>query len=195
MSNELQKESEKWFRELIKKTSGKKAGENYTKGNRKALSAGNMLFYKYPNPKTPLKYLKAFDMYPLIILLEKRGNDFFGINTHWIPKPLKETFLKLVITQNKQNIKKDKRLSIKYDQVKEFLHRTGLIRVAYKRYKVNRITGLQYIPYRDWKYQLHLPTEKFVTAKGVSSSDVDQMIKSAISKTKKSKNVRFGSKS
>lgn len=188
----LRKESEEWFKKLIKSAGGKKAGEVYSKGNNKALSPGNMLFYKYPNPVTPLKYLKAFDMYPLIILINKSGNDWWGVNTHWIPKPLKEPFIKLVIKFNKQAIKKDKRMSITYEQIKEFLHRTGLIKVAFKRYKVNRITGLQYIPYSDWKYQLNLPTEKFVTAPGFTSADVDNMIRSAIAKTKSSKNKRFG---
>ncbi len=190
----LRQESEQWFKTLIKQTATKKAGDIYSKGDRKSITPGNMFFYKYPNPITPLKYLKAFDMYPLIIMLDKRGNDIWGVNTHWIPKPLKETFLKLIIKYNKQNIKNDKKMSITYQEIKEFLHRTGLIRVAVKRYKVNRIVGFQYIPYKDWKYQLHLPTEKFVMASGVSSSDVDNMIKRAISQNKPSKNTRFGRK-
>lgn len=194
MAVNIGRESEKWFRDLIKQTAGKKAGENYSKGDRKSINSGAMLFYSYPNPITPLKVLKAFDKYPLIILLEKKGNYFLGVNTHWIPRVMRETFMKLIIKLNKQKIKQDKRISVTYGEIKEFLIRTGLIHVALKKYLVNRIVGLKYIPYKDWKYQLNLPTEKFITTAGVSSSDVDAMIRRAISANKPSKNVRMKSK-
>lgn len=192
--NTLQQESEKWFRDLIKSTTNKKAGETYSKGERRSIKPGNMVFFHYTNPKTfgEGKPLKSFDKYPLPIILDIRGNYMLAINTHWVPKPLKETLIKMVVKLNKQQIKKDKRLQLTYQEIKEFLHRTGLIHIALKKYLINRITGLKYIPYSDWKYQLHLPTYKFVRKDGVTAQDVENMIRSAISKNKKSKNKRYG---
>ncbi len=190
--NKIQQESEAWFRNLLKKNSGIKAGEDYTKGNNKSLGTSNMFQFSYKNPVTPLKQLKIFDENPLIVLFNKRGNDMYGINLHFIPKPLKETFLKLVIQMNKQNIKKDKRLTIEYKQMKQFLKRNGLDIISVKRYKINRITNFKYIPYRDWRYALNLPTEKFVRHKDFSKDDLEKMLRGAISRARQSKNKRFG---
>lgn len=189
--NNLEKESELWFKNLVKQIAGKKAGEDYSKGQRRQIFPGNMLFFSYPNPKTSLKKLKVFDKFPLIILFGKSGRDFWGVNTHFIPKPLKEPFLKMVVSFNKQNIKNDKRLTITYKQMKLFLIRTGLSRIAVKRYKINRIVGLKYIPYNEWKYQLNLPTFKFVRDENFTTQDLEKMLRSALSKSKASKNVRF----
>lgn len=190
--NKLQQESYEWFKKLLKTTVGKEAGEDYSKGDRRNINSGSMLFFKYPNPKTPLNKLKMFDKYPLIILLRKSGRHFLGINSHWIPKPLKEPLLKMIIKLNSQRIKNDKTIQITYQEIKEFLVRNGLDKIAVKKYLINRIVGLQYIPYKEWKYQLMLPTEKIITDSSVTAKDVEDLIRSALSQARQSKNVRYG---
>ncbi len=188
--NKLQDQSEEWFRKIIKQNVSAKASEEFTKGGRKTVSPGSMFQFSYTNPKT--KNLKIYDAFPLIIMFAKRGNDMWGINLHFVPAPLKETVLKLVIQMNKANIRKNKRFKIEYKQLRMFLVRNGIQNFVVKRYKVNRITNFKYIPYRDWRYALNLPTEKFVRAEGFSKDDFEKLLKSGIAKSKASKNKRFG---
>ncbi len=194
--NKLQQQSEEWFRNLLKQNVNKKAAEEYSKGNRKSVSPGAMYQMNYTNPKTKLTSdggsLKVYDAFPLIIMFAKRGNDMWGVNLHFLPKIYKETFLKLVIQMNKANIRADKRFKLEYKQVRMFLKRNGLESFVVKRYKVNRITNFKYIPYRDWRYALNLPTEKFVRAEGFSKDDFEKLLRSGIAKSKASKNKRFG---
>jgi hypothetical protein len=100
--------------------------------------------------------------------------------------------LKFIIKQNKSKIKQNKRFELDFLPLREFLKRNGLYNVCIKKYLTNRIAGLQYIKYSDWKHIVNLPLEKFVTDSQYSRADIDKIIMGHALKTKTSKNTRYG---
>lgn len=190
--NARQQESYNWWKEVLKKTSSIKASEDYSKGMRKSFKPGNMVAFKYPNPKTPLKTLRYFDKSPLVIIFNIRGSNIFGLNLHWAPRPIRETIIKMVVKINRSNIKSDRRLELAWQDIKEFLRRNGLAHVITKQYIMARIQNMEYIPYTQWKYAASLPTEKFITHSDYSEADVTRLIYGHAKATRDAKNRRFG---
>ena len=184
-----------WFKEIVAKTTSKKTSKEYDK-KRKRISEGEMFLYDYKNPVTPLKYLKWFDAKPLVILFNTSGRkgNWFGVNLHYIPKPLRETFLKLVIKINKAKLKSGNRFDLSWGDIYEFLHRNGLAEIAVKQYRINRIQNLEYIPYSQWQYAVNVPSEQFVFDGQYSHEDLISMTRRGLKKAKTAKNVRYGRK-
>lgn len=187
-----EKDSYEWFKKELKKVSSADAADTYDKGNRRYIGTGSMVLFKYPNPKTPMKQLKFFDSVPLPIIIDIQKGYLLGINLHWVPSKFREVILKFVIKQNTLRIKQNKRFDLDFQPLKEFLKRNGLYHICIKKYIVNRIVGLQYIKYTDWKNIASLPLEKFITSDEYTKDDVDRLIYSHAAMTRKAKDVRFG---
>lgn len=188
-----EKESYEWFKKQVKQYQ-KKTDEEYKKMQRRAILPGSFIMFKYKQPVGKgKKWLKFYDESPVDVILNIKGNDMWCINFHYIPRVFRKTVIAFIIKLNKQRIKQDKRFELTYQQIKEFLSRNGLIKICIKRYKINRITNLQYIKGSDIKYIAELPSEKFIIQDpNMTEADLFKLILSHSSSTKSSKNTRFG---
>lgn len=187
-----EQESYEWFKKELKKIASASTADTYDKGERRYIGNGSMVLFKYPNPKTPMKQLKFFDAAPNPIIIEISTKHILGLNLHWVPSKFREVILKFIIKQNKMKIVQNKKFELDFQPLKEFLKRNGLYNICIKKYLTNRIVGLQYIKYSDWKHIANLPLEKFITHSDYTKDDVDRLIYSHISATRKAKDVRFG---
>lgn len=187
-----QQRSVVWFKDVLKKIAKADSVDSYTKGERKIIKPGSMISFKYPNPKTPLSSLKFFDASPLVVIFNIRGKYIHGINLHWVPRPMREIILKMIVKLNKSNVDNNRSFDLSWQMIKEFLVRNGIESIVTKTYITSRIRGLQYIPYSQWKYAASLPSEDFVFDGQYSEDDIQKMIRGATLQTKKSKNVRTG---
>ena len=184
----LEQESYEWYKNVLAKIAGKKYSTEYTKMNRRAIKPGSMVAFKYPNPKTPLKILRWFDANPLVFIFNIRGNYIHGINLHWAPRKFREIIVKYIIKINKMNIKKNRRLELSWEMIKDFLRKNGLAHIITKTYITPRIAGLEYIKPKDWYKAIHVPSEKFVLRGDLSEDDLYRFIYSHTKKTKSGKN-------
>lgn len=191
-----EEESYIWFNNAVNKLRTKKEIENgdFTAQDRRAIKPGSMIMFQYRNPvlKNQPKKLKFYDENPVDFILDIRGNGMLALNLHYVPPPMRLIFIKFVLQLNKARIKQNKRFELDYTMVKEFIVRNGL-QMMIKRYRVNRITKLEYVKPKDYKYIVSLPSEKFIIQdSNISKSDLYSMIRSQSTKTKSAKNVRFG---
>lgn len=188
-----QEASLKWYKEVLAKTTSKKVAESYDK-KRKRIREGEMIAFNYPNPKTPLKQLKWFDAHPLVILFNIKGRNFFGVNLHYMPRPMREIFLKLVIKINKAKIKSGNRFDLNWSEIQEFLRRNGLAEAVVKQYIPARMQNVEYVKYDQWKYAVSLPSEQFVFDGQYSIDDINKIQRRGAKRTRTAKNVRTGRK-
>ena len=187
-----QQESLDWWNEKLKKYQSKKfIPKDYKKMNRRAIRAGSLVTFSYPNPKTPLKILRAFDAQPLAFIF-RIGKNIHAINLHWTPRPMRKIILEYIIKINKHNVKNDKRFELSWEMLKQFLHRNGLADVITKQYIKGRIQKLEYIKPAEYKYIAELPSEKFILDGQFSEEDLQALIYRHIKKTKSVKNKRYG---
>lgn len=186
-----EEESVQWFKEVVAKTVSKKVSENYDKFRRR-IKEGEMVTFKYPNPKTPLKQLRWFDAHPLVILFNTKGKNLFGVNLHYMPKPARETFLKFVLKVNKAKLKSGNRFDLSWESIHEYLKRNGLADLVVKQYIPARMQNVEYVRYDLWKHAVSLPSEQFVFDGAYSHDDILAMQRRSAKATRGAKNVRFG---
>lgn len=190
-----EEESFIWFNNAVNKLRTKKEIESgdFTAQDRRAIKPGSMIMFQYKNPVgLGKKSLKFFDQNPVDFILDIRGNGMLALNLHYVPPPMRLIFIKYVLQLNKARIKQNKRFELDYPMVKEFIIRNGL-QMMIKRYRVNRITKLEYVKPADYKYIVSLPSEKFIIQdSNISKADLYAMIRSQSTKTKTAKNVRYG---
>jgi len=186
--NQRQLDSVDWYKDVLKRFVNKKASLEYDKKYRR-IKEGELLLMAYPNPKTPLKQLKFFDAQPLAMLFNTKSKNIFAVNLHYMSTPQREIFLKYVIKLNKNNIRTGKRFTLSWEMINEYLHKNGLAHIAVKQYIKPRIRNIEYIPYSQWKYAIHLPSERFVFDGEYSHDDITSMVRRAGKKTKSSKNT------
>lgn len=186
-----EEESIEWYKEVLAKTTSKKVSESYDKIRRR-IKEGEMITFKYPNPKTPLKQLRWFDANPLVILFNTKSKNLFGVNLHYMPKPARETFLKFVIKLNKSKIKSGNRFDLSWEQIHEYLKRNGMANLVVKQYIIARMQNVEYVRYNQWKHAVSLPSEQFVFDGNYSHDDILAMQRRSAKATKSSKNIRYG---
>ena len=189
-----EKASYKWFKNQMKKYIPKsKKDAEYKKMERRRITSGSIITFKYKNPVGKgKKSLRFFDEYPVDVILAIKGNDMLCLNFHYAPRVFRKSILAYVIKMNKQQIKNDKRFVLTYNEMKQYLKRNGL-ELMIHRYKVNRITNLKYVKSSEWKYVLELPSEKFIVQdSSMTEEDLYKLIRSHSAKTKASKNRRYG---
>ena len=192
MANQLQVESEKWFKKQIAPYR-KKDDPEYLKMQRRAIKPGSFITFSYNNPSTDLKILKFFDANPCDVILDIRGRHMLCLNFHYCPRVFRKSVIAYIFKINKLKIKNDKRFELEYAEMKEYIKRNGL-ELMIRKYLTNRITNLKYVKITDIKYIAELPSEKFVFDANMSEEQLYAMIRSHGSKTKSAKNVRYGRK-
>jgi len=168
--------SELWFIDVIKRIGrlGKKKAHAYLELKRnRMMTAGNILVFRYSDPKYKEK-LKFYDEHPVIMVLEKRNsyNNLFGVNLHYLPLQIRIKFLKYVLKRNKARIHKKQRVVFTYDLAYDFLKRTGYHKTALHSYIPSRIDAMVKVDYPEWKHVASLDSAKFVFKRGYGKSDL-----------------------
>jgi len=192
--NKEQEIAYEWYK---KQTSQyrKKADKDieYKKMERRAIVEGSFITFAYKFPKGKgSKSLKFYDEYPMDVILRIQGNDMWCINFHYIQRVFRKSVIACILKINKMRIQNDKRLSLTYQEMKEYIIRNGL-QLSIKRYKINRITNLKYVKLSEVKYIAEVPSERFVIQdSNMSEADLYAMIRRHAKTTKSYKNVRYG---
>lgn len=151
-----------WFRQAINQNT-KMAEMNQirdqiasdpTRG-RSRLFLGQMYFFFYNQPeyRTTLPF---YDTFPLVLLISREKDTFFGINFHYIPpKRRLKTFMLL------QKFRQNNRIVLPYGRMKSN-KQWKIFKSCFRRYKVQKIQGkLINIPAEDWPIAINLPVERF----------------------------------
>lgn len=106
----------------------------------------NLYYYRY----MPQGYMKLhiFDQFPLVIPLEIRGQIMLGVNLHWIPGPLRQRTIQLIIEiRNKainQNVFRIWYRMIKYNPPLQFM------KIAVRKYYISHCSNIRIIPPQQW---------------------------------------------
>jgi len=160
------KQSLKWFQKEIaniKMPSRPKLlkDENFEERNNPFI--GRMFMYVYdPKHKKTLPY---YDKFPLIFLVDKTEDGFFGLNLHYLPPRERAIFFdKLTEYTNNNKYNKVTRLKLKY----EFLKSSSSLRYfapCFKRYLTSHIKSrIVEVPSMHWETVLFLPSQQFTKA-------------------------------
>tara|TARA_Y100000004_G_C8883226_1_gene398510 strand:+ start:197 stop:796 length:600 start_codon:yes stop_codon:yes gene_type:complete len=122
---------------------------------RSRMFLGQMYFFFYNQPeyRTTLPF---YDTFPLVLLLSRDKDTFFGVNFHYIPpKRRLATFILL------QKFRQNNRIVLPYGTMIRD-KKWKILKSCFRRYKVQKIQGkLINIPAEDWPIAVTLPVERF----------------------------------
>lgn len=121
---------------------------------------GGLYFFQYdPKLKQTLPY---YDIFPLVIMLEKYNDGFLGLNLHYLPIMYRAAFLdKLSAYANFDDEGNVERLKITYDILKA-TKGFKAFKPCLKRYLVGHMmTKPLKVEASEWETALFLPVERF----------------------------------
>jgi hypothetical protein len=124
------------------------------------LIVGRMYFFMYnPKHKATLPY---YDMFPLVLPIQRESDGFLGINFHYL-HPTDRAILmdEIKIFVNDRSLSDIARIKLKYDMLRGFT-RFKRAKPAIKRYLTTYCKS-QFIPVtpEEWAPAIFLPVEKF----------------------------------
>jgi hypothetical protein len=163
-------ESLKWFQKEVKNMQTPSRAKllkdkNLTPKNRPLV--GRMFFYQYdPKHKKTLPY---YDRFPLIFMVDKAKDGFYGLNLHYLPHKWRAIFFdRLTEYTNNKKYNQTTRLRLSYDLLKGS-SRLRLFGPCFKHYLKDHVKSrIVEVPANHWESVLFLPTEQFVKAKATS---------------------------
>ena len=159
-----------WFRSIIERAKAALARENVfqtvvTEAAAAGTLTGRMLlgrmyFFVYnPKHKATLPY---YDMFPLVLPVEKYGNGFLGINFHYLA-PKDRAFLldEIKVFVNDKSLSENARIMLTYDMLRGFT-KFKRAKPCIKRYLTTYMKS-QFIPVLpdEWGPSIFLPVENF----------------------------------
>lgn len=163
-------ESLKWFQKEVKNMQTPSRAKllkdkNLTPKNRPLV--GRMFFYQYdPKHKKTLPY---YDRFPLIFMVDKAKDGFYGLNLHYLPHKWRAIFFdRLTEYTNNKKYNQTTRLRLSYDLLKGS-SRLRFFGPCFKHYLKDHVKSrIVEVPANHWESVLFLPTEQFVKAKATS---------------------------
>lgn len=121
---------------------------------------GRMYFFFYnPKMKDSLPY---YDIFPLVIPLEKYSDGFLGINLHYVRPNIRFKILEnLSNTLNNSKLDETTRMKVSYDYVKS-ISSINMIKPCLKRYLTQHVgSKFLHIDSSEWHLAALLPFESF----------------------------------
>lgn len=157
-----------WYRKKINSLTGKPSREELIrKGNQKTMIIpGNMYFYFYdPKLKDDVKKLPYYDIFPLVVVLNRYSDGFLGLNLHYLSPKHRGIFLgQLYALRSNSKLNESTRLRVTYGFLKE-ASEYKLFKPCIKRYLYNHVeTNFARVNSSDWLTSVFLPVAKFVRA-------------------------------
>ena len=164
----LEKTAGQWFRTLVKQKIVKQTVKRYrSPGQILAQSDkttfwqfGSMYFFAYdPKHKKTLPY---YDMFPLVIPIERYTDGFLGINFHYLyPKQRAILLDQLMAFANNKEMDETTKLKVNYGKLGSFT-KYKRARPCIHRYLDEHIRSqLVQVDANDWGTALFLPVERF----------------------------------
>ena len=134
------------------------------------MKLGRMYFFRY-KPEDPRNRGEVFDEFPLIFLLQEDGDNFEGINFHYLSPKLRFILLGLIY-----EYLKDTKLE-NPNRSKLYARRFKAKIANNRRFRYAKVIYRQYSPYQikskvvlvhplDWEIAIQVPTERFKTKTG-----------------------------
>lgn len=152
-----------WFRETAETTRSSAGRPNsiLRDGEKTAIVRPGRMYHFFYDPKTK-QTLPYYDVFPLIFMVKKTQDGFYGINLHYLPLPLRAKLMDALY-----NIASDDR----YDQNTKLrlsysiLSKSAKYRYfkpCFKHYLGDHVSSrFIEIPSSQWDIALFLPTERF----------------------------------
>ena len=163
----LEKTAGQWFRSLVRQQVVSKVrsynspGKILATGEKSSFwQYGNMYFFAYdPKHKETLPY---YDMFPLILPVEKYSDGFLGINFHYLyPKERAVLLDQLMRFANNKNMDETTRIKLSYQSLGSFT-RYKRAKPCLHRYLDSFMKSqMVLVPPADWGTALFLPVERF----------------------------------
>ncbi len=123
------------------------------------LSEGHLYLFTY-NPVTKRK-LPYYDTLPLVLMLERKNDGFFGVNLHYLDPRLRSVMLNRLIDSRLQKTEDFARIRVDYEYLKDKPQYVPLV-PCYKYYRFNRISSkVVEIEFEDWSTIAAMPIEIF----------------------------------
>tara|TARA_B100000959_G_scaffold246983_1_gene272900 strand:- start:418 stop:975 length:558 start_codon:yes stop_codon:yes gene_type:complete len=151
--------STQWYRDKIKEF-GKPGAQDLIRDGKRAnkpfYGRLNMFFYDPKHKKT----LPYYDVFPLVLPLEKYPDGFLGINLHYLPIPLRIKLLDgLVDFSNNTKFDESTKLVVDYNKLKKIklikptLHRylAGQTKSQFRRIDADELTIATLLPVQRFK--------------------------------------------
>ena len=151
--------STQWYRDKIKEF-GKPGAQDLIRDGKRANNPFygrlNMFFYDPKHKKT----LPYYDVFPLVLPLEKYPDGFLGINLHYLPIPLRIKLLDgLVDFSNNTKFDESTKLVVDYNKLKKIklikptLHRylAGQTKSQFRRIDADELTIATLLPVQRFK--------------------------------------------
>ena len=145
------RESIDWFRRVVTRNGQITQHGKITEGLETVsrLMPGQMVTYRY-DPKLKEK-LDFYDRHPLIIVLERTGNGWYGLNLHYLPPIIRAEIFERLAYNDKSLLEVARKLS-----------RNKWTRPCLKQYlMVQTETKPRLIPKELWEVAIALPFDKF----------------------------------
>jgi hypothetical protein len=122
------------------------------------------LYHYYYDPKTK-EELPYYDVFPLVIPLQKYPDGFLGLNLHYLPITMRATFMDKLMNFAIMNKDDDPmRLRVTYD-ILSATNRYKEFRPCIKRYLTSHIVSkIMTVKPHEWETALFLPTHQFKKA-------------------------------
>lgn len=123
------------------------------------------LYFIYYEPKFANK-LPYYDIFPLVLVLERYSDGFLGLNLHYLPPVMRAIFLDKLLGYAKFDDNEDiQRIRITYD-ILAGVKSHRLFKPCIKRYlNSNMATPPLKVEPHEWETAIFLPTHRFVKAK------------------------------
>ena len=146
------KESMDWFAKKIRKDSKVTLDRVTEDLNSSRIALGRMFTYSY-DPKLKEK-LSFYDTNPLVIILDIKGDGWYGANLHYLPPKIRVDLMEEVIVGKKSTL-----------QVARILESNPITKVCLKRYLAKQlVTRPKLVPREEWEIAIQLPFESFMKA-------------------------------
>lgn len=129
-------------------------------GTRNKFMLGGMYFFYY-NPKTK-NDLPYYDIFPLIIPLEKYDDGFLALNLHYLPIRYRSMFMTKLLSRAVYNDDNEiKRLRVTYELL-AMTRRYKEFRPCVKRYLTSHIRSkILTVQPEEWDVAMYLPVHQF----------------------------------
>ena len=117
-----------------------------------------MFWYNAKHSET----LPFYDKFPLIILMDTAPGGMVGLNLHYLPISLRQTFFYGLLNRvNNTKYDDSTYLKVTYDYLKA-TRSAKAFRPCFKRYLTSHIRGqIVNVPASEWELAIHLPTSLF----------------------------------
>ena len=157
------RESREWFRKkmaTMRRVNRNELMKDEQVDLKSAFKPGAMMMFFY-DPKTKEK-LPYYDSFPLVIVVDKAENGFYGLNLHYLPPVLRAKMLDSLIGITNNRVYDDStRFQVKYSTLKRAAS-LKYYKPCFKHYLNSQVRSrFAYVEPPEWEIATFLPTADF----------------------------------